>query len=184
MRLVERDLGTLRPIAPALRVLVAPELFEHFGVRVEEVGAVGERPIGIQLRYLQFGQGGLRLIEIEAGAGHGDRQGDLDIGGQRGAVDRAAEFQRAVGTPHPAFAVHHQRKLVVRTGNAPVGAKLAERESEVARCVRRDSKSLAHNGHSAGAARSRHRVLMSPLRIGVDQAAGHHQVLGDLIRIV
>ena len=54
-------------------------------------------------------------------------------------------LERAVGSTDSTFAVDHERELVVAARDASEGAKLAERQGEVAGGVRGDRERLTHD---------------------------------------
>ena len=162
----------------------ASELLEDLGVRGEQRGAVRERPVGIELRNLELGEGELGLAEIEPRARHRDRESDLHRCRQLGAVDGAADLERAVGSTDAALAVDHERQLVVASGDATIGAQLAQRENEVSGRVGGDRQRLAHDRNAAGTASGRHRMTMGQLGIVVEQLGCRDEVPGDLVGVL
>ena len=98
---LERDRRAVGSLPPLLGLLGVPEFLEHCRVGVEERGAPGERALGVELRDLQLAERGLGLPEVEPGAGHRDREGDLHRHVERSARHRTTELERGRRADRP-----------------------------------------------------------------------------------
>ena len=169
---------------PLRRLVGAAQLFEHRGARSEQPRAPFEGAIGVELRDVELLKRALGLAEIEACPRHGDRQLHTDRSVQRGAVHRATHLEGAVGAADAPLAVDHERDLVVASRDAPVGAQLAQRESEIARRIGRDRERLPDDRDAPGTSRRRQCMLVRQRGVLVDELRRHRQVARDLVGVL
>ena len=153
--------------------------FKGVGVSAEEARAVGERAVLVQLRDLECAHCGVVLLHVHAGTG--GNNGDVDLAGviQLCRFLGAHQVQRAVRAAQAALTVGHHGQVFVGSADPAVGAELPQCVAEFAGGIGCQRYGFAHCCEAAAAAAGCEGVLESQLGIGVDQAAGHDQVLGD-----
>src|SRR5699024_8413348 len=83
-----------------------------------------------------------------------------------------------------AFGIGDESEVVVRPGDPAMGAQLSHGFVVLLDVVGGDAERLADDGDSAGAGHRRLRVLVRPVGVDVEQAAGGDEVLGDHGRVL
>ena len=184
VQLVERVFRLFRPGVPLLGFGVTTELFENCRVRIEQAGAIGKCRLRIELRNLQLHQGGLGIAEIESRTRHRDRKLDLHTNRECGAGHGTTELERLLGATEPPFAVYHHRQLVIATRDAAVSAQFSQREGVILYCVSSDRKRFADHTDTACAPRCRDGMAVSELRVILDQACSHHEMLRNALCVL
>src|SRR5690606_10277256 len=168
-----------------LRGLLGPACdLEHGRARLEHAGPeLALRADGGNL--VESRERGVELAEVDARPAHDDRElGAPDVV-ERGSLVGRRERERALGAPEAPLAVGHDRQVLGRAVETAHRAQLAQRLRVAARAVGGQARGLACDVDAARAAHRGLRVLVGGLRVGVDEAAGHHEVAaGDLGRLL
>ncbi|MGB9035294.1 MAG: hypothetical protein WCC45_12330 [Paeniglutamicibacter sp.] len=102
---------------------------------------------------------------------------DLAVGIQCLYDFAVCNFQRLFRTTDAAFGVGNQWKMQVGTADAAVSAELAQGFGELAGSICGQADCFADHCHAAATAAGCDGVLIGKLRIDVDQATGHDEVL-------
>src|SRR5690606_15712009 len=118
------------------------------------------------------------------GTRHGNRERSLHGGVEGGPIHRTAQLERLLGSADASLGIDHERQLIVTTGDASVGAQLAEGEREVTRRVRRDRRRLAHDADATRPARGGESVTVREGRVGVDEPPRHHEMTRGPVGVV
>lgn len=168
---------------PGHRLLVPAHGTQRLRVGPEELGAVGEAAVLVELRDLQGRERGgmVTSVGVDAGDHHGELGLGLRVQGVGGAGRRL--FESLVRPAEGALAVDHHGQVLLRAGDASVRAQLLQRQGIVSRRVGGDARGLPDDADPAGLADRRVGVLQGELGVVVHVARGHHQVLGDALGI-
>ena len=89
------------------------------------------------------------------------------------------QFEGLLGLAAAAFGVGDQRDVVVRAGDATVGAQLADGFVVLLHVVRGDAECFADDGDTAGSGHGGLGVFVGAFRVEVEQTACGDEVLGD-----
>ena len=151
---------------------------QRVSIGAEQPGAVGKGAVDVQLRDFQFGNRGVELSEVGAGAGGDDGQFHLARGVEILGFLGAGHVQGTVRAAKATFAVGHDRQVHVGAADPAVGPEFPKRLAIVAGCVGGQADSFADGREASAAAAGRQGMLEGKLRLLVQKASGHDEVAG------
>ncbi len=162
---------------PLVGFLSTANSAQCLSVSTEETGAVGERPVDVQLRDLKLADSSVQLIQVRACTGRHNRQLHLARSVKILSFGRTNHIQCTVRAAEATFAVGHHRQVYVGSTDTAVGTEFTQCLAIVAGSVGRQTHSFTDSRETATAAACSQGVLERKLRFNVYQAAGHDQVL-------
>ncbi len=162
---------------PLVGFLSTANSAQCLSVSTEETGAVGERPVDVQLRDLKLADSSVQLIQVRTCTGRHNRQLHLARSVKILGFGRTDHIQCTVRAAEATFAVGHYGQVYVRSADTAVGTEFTQCLAIVAGSVSRQTHSFTDSRETATAAACSQGVLERKLRFNVDQAPGHDQVL-------
>lgn len=164
---------------PLGRILSATDLLQGVGVRIPKSRHRRADRLTVQVRYVEQTQRSAWLTEVAASACLHDQQFDPRSLIKASAVDTSCQLEGAFWPAKPAFAVSHDRHVVLASCHSPGRSQLGKCLLEMPRGIGGVPTGLTDDAQPVTLPSCRHRMGKSGFRVVVEKLARGDKVTCD-----